>query len=169
MITPNMLTSLRIALVPPMIYSYLYMPYYGEKMAFFIFAISAMTDILDGHIARKHDMITKLGTILDPFADKMMLITVLTMFVLRKKINHWILVIVAFKELIMVLGGYLLYNNDTVIPANIYGKISTFVFYVSGFATMLGFSFAHILMYIFVVLNIGTMFIYLYRFATSKV
>ncbi|NLM43418.1 MAG: CDP-alcohol phosphatidyltransferase family protein [Clostridiales bacterium] len=169
MITPNMLTSLRIVLVPPMIYSYLYIPYYGERIAFFVFAISALTDILDGYMARKYGMITKLGTILDPLADKMMLISVLAIFVLRKKVSYWILVIMTLKELLMVIGGYFLYNNDTVIPANIYGKISTFVFYISGFAIMLGLSFGYTLMNIFVVLNIGTMFIYFYRFASSKV
>lgn len=169
MITPNVLTSIRIGLVPPMIYSYLYMPKNGETVAFFIFLCSALTDILDGYIARKFNMVTKLGTVLDPLADKMMLISVLTIFVLNNKINFWILLVMAFKELLMILGAYFLYNNeDVVIPANIYGKISTLVFYASGFAIMLELTIGMLLMNLFVLLNIISLFIYFYRFVSLK-
>lgn len=168
MITPNMLTAIRLGLVPPMIYSYLYMPRNGETIAFFILIFSALTDILDGYIARKYDMITKLGTVLDPLADKMMLVSVLTIFSLDNKISFWILVIMALKELLMILGAYFLYNEDIVIPANIYGKISTFMFYISGLTIMLGLSIGSLFMNIFVILNLISLSIYFYRFVSIK-
>lgn len=169
MITPNILTSIRIGLVPPMIYSYLYMPKNGETTAFIIFIFSALTDILDGYIARKYSMITKLGTVLDPLADKMMLISVLTIFVMKDKINIWILIVMALKELLMIVGAYFLYSSeDVVIPANIYGKVSTFMFYISGLAIMLELAIGSIFMNLFVLLNIISLFIYFYRFVSVK-
>jgi len=169
MITPNVLTSIRIGLVPPMIYSYLYMTKNGETVAFFIFLFSAITDVLDGYIARKYNMITKLGTVLDPLADKMMLISVLTIFVLSNKIRFWVLALMAFKELLMIFGAYFLYNSDdVVIPANIYGKISTLMFYLSGFAIMLDLQIGMVLMNLFVMINMISLIIYLYRFVSVK-
>ncbi|SHJ10744.1 CDP-alcohol phosphatidyltransferase family protein [Lutispora thermophila] len=169
MITPNMLTSIRIGLVPPMLYSYLYMPKNGETVAFFIFIFSALTDVLDGFIARKYGMVTKLGTVLDPLADKMMLISVLTIFVLKQKISIWILIVMTLKELLMIGGAYFLYSNeDVVIPANIYGKASTFMFYVSGFSIILDLGMGSIFMNLFALLNIISLFIYFYRFVSVK-
>lgn len=169
MITPNMLTAIRLGLVPLMIYSYLYIPKNGGTIAFFIFIFSAITDIMDGYIARKYNMITKLGTVLDPLADKMMLISVLSIFSLNNKISFWILVIMALKELFMILGAYFLfYNKQIVIPANIYGKVSTAMFYVSGFTIMLDLSIGSLFMNIFVILNLVSLFIYFYRFVSIK-
>lgn len=169
MITPNMLTAIRIGLVPLMIYSYLYVPRNGGTIAFSIFIFSAITDIMDGYIARKYNMITKIGTVLDPLADKLMLISVLSIFSLNNKISFWILVIMALKELFMILGAYFLfYNKEVVIPANVYGKVSTAMFYISGFAIMLDLSIGTLFMNIFVILNLISLFIYFYRFVSIK-
>ena len=169
MITPNMLTALRISLVPMMIYSYLYMRQNGEMIAFLIFIFSGITDIADGYIARKYNMITKIGTVLDPLADKMMLVAVLTIFSLTNKISYWILIIMALKELFMILSAYFLYSSeDIVIPANIYGKISTIMFYISSLAIMVELSIGSFFMNIFVVLNLISLFVYFYRFVIDK-
>jgi len=145
------------------------MPKNGETVAFFIFIFSALTDVLDGFIARKYGMVTKLGTVLDPLADKMMLISVLTIFVLKQKISIWILIVMTLKELLMIGGAYFLYSNeDVVIPANIYGKASTFMFYVSGFSIILDLGMGSIFMNLFALLNIISLFIYFYRFVSVK-
>lgn len=169
MITPNVLTSVRIGLVPMMIYSYLYMEQNGEKIALFIFIFSGITDMADGYIARKYNMITKIGTMLDPLADKMMLVAVLTIFSITNKISYWILIIMALKELFMILGAYFLYNSeDVVIPANIYGKISTIMFYISSLTIMLDLSIGSFFINMFVILNLISLFVYFYRFVSVR-
>ena len=85
--------------------------------------------MLDGFIARKYNLVTKIGTILDPLADKMMLISVLAGFVIKDKLGFWVLLVMTSKELLMILGALMLYNQKgDVISANMLGKISTVLF-----------------------------------------
>lgn len=101
-----------------------------------IFFIAGFTDILDGYIARKNDLITKFGTLMDPLADKLMLLTVLTCLVIRNYISMWVLGIIAAKDIFMIFSGFILYTNDTIIPSNLFGKITTALFYLSIFVML---------------------------------
>ena len=98
-----------------------------------IFLLSGISDILDGYIARKYDMGTKLGAVLDPFADKLMSFAVLISFAIAELIPYWIIVLILIKELVMILGGAILYfrEDNIVIPSNIYGKAATVLLYAS--------------------------------------
>jgi cardiolipin synthase len=96
-----------------------------------IFLVSGMTDVLDGYIARKYNMVTKWGTLLDPLADKLMIIAVL--FCLSKSgvIPGWIFIFILAKELLMITGGLMLLKDRTVVAAKYYGKAATVLFYLS--------------------------------------
>ncbi len=95
--------------------------------AVIVFIAACLTDILDGYIARKYNMITDIGKVLDPLADKGMQITML-MSMATAQLMPWVVVIFLFlKELLMCVGGAVLYKANTVIAANSYGKISTVV------------------------------------------
>lgn len=128
---PNILTIIRLFLIPIYILSLFSNLRYGLQYSIIIFVISGITDILDGYIARKNNQITKLGTVLDPLADKLMLLTVLISLTIKKFIPITVPIIILIKESIMILGGILLYKKDTVIPSNKFGKLSTFLFYIA--------------------------------------
>lgn len=166
---PNILTVLRLAAIPPLLYSYLFMPRFGERIALIIFLFSGITDVLDGLIARKYNLVTKIGVVLDPLADKMLLISVLTVFTIKNKIGFWVLLTMALKEFLMIFGAYMLYSNrGDVIPANAFGKISTIMFYIASLSIMLNIPIGYLLMIVFVSLNIISLFIYFFRFISIK-
>lgn len=130
---PNILTVSRIILVP----IYLYVFYTtGENQLLYagtIFMIAGITDLLDGHIARKYDQVTDIGAMLDPFADKLMTFAVLISFTSANLIPTWIIKVLGFKEIIMITGGFILYlfKGNQVLPADKYGKIATLSFYLA--------------------------------------
>jgi cardiolipin synthase len=98
-----------------------------------IFLLAGITDILDGYIARKYQLITQWGTVLDPLADKLMLLTVLSCLVVASYLPLWVILIVLSKDAFMIVAGILLYRKGTIIPSNIFGKLSTIFFYFSIF------------------------------------
>ena len=130
---PNMLTVLRIILVP--VYLYLFYTT-GENHLIYagtVFIFAGITDVLDGHIARKYGQSTKIGAALDPLADKLMTFAVLISFTSAKLIPSWILKILGLKEIIMVIGGFILYlfKGNQVLPSNKFGKVATVSFYMA--------------------------------------
>ncbi len=149
---PNLLTTFRIILVP--IYMYIFYNFTSKRLIYggLIFILAGITDILDGHIARKYSLTTKLGTVLDPLADKLMSFAVLLSFTSAKLIPSWILKVMGLKELFMILGGSILYlfKGNKVLPANKYGKIATASFYVAILSVVFGLSRA-ISKYLFII------------------
>ena len=86
---PNKLSMLRIILIPFMLFFYLadFVPY-GKIIAIAIFIVAAFTDMLDGHIARKYNLVTNLGKLLDPIADKLLVMSALLLVVVDYTIPH---------------------------------------------------------------------------------
>ena len=130
---PNKLTVFRIILVPIMVL----IPYFNIQGEFLgipiswviidiIFIIAAITDKLDGTIARKRNLVTNFGKFLDPIADKILVLGAMVMLVEMAKLPAWIPVIVLFRE--FVVSGYRLIaveQGGKVIAASIWGKIKT--------------------------------------------
>lgn len=132
---PNYLTTLRLLIVPIMGYC-LYSEHY--LIGVILFTLGGATDILDGFIARKYNLITKWGKVFDPLADKLMQITALIFLTLNHYIPIIVLLIVIAKESLMLLGGILLYRKGkTVMGANWYGKLATVIFYFAIVATII--------------------------------
>lgn len=125
---PNILTILRFLLIPII----LYFIFAGNYiLGFIFFTISGATDILDGCIARKFNLISNFGKLMDPLADKLTQISVLASLVIVDIIPVWILAIVILKELIMVIGASFLYGKDVVVYSKWYGKLATVLFYLA--------------------------------------
>lgn len=123
----NFLTAIRFVLIP--IFGY-YLYYQQYKVALLIFILGGLTDVLDGYVARKFDMITPWGKLADPIADKLMQITALVLLTYHHKIPIIIVIIVILKELFMAVGSVILYKTKQyVVSANWYGKLSTVIFY----------------------------------------
>lgn len=125
---PNLLTMLRFVLIP-FIVGYLSEGNY--ILAFAFLTLSAITDVLDGFIARKFNFITNFGKLIDPLADKATQVSVLTVLSLQHIIPFWILVVVLLKEFIMISGASFLYGKELVVSSRWYGKVSTVLFYVA--------------------------------------
>lgn len=125
---PNILTVLRFLLIPIILKSIFTGNY---LLAFAFFTLSGITDILDGFIARKCNLISNFGKLMDPLADKLTQISVLAALVTFNLIPFWILVIVILKELIMVVGASFLYGKDVVVYSKWYGKLATVLFYLA--------------------------------------
>ena len=136
---PNILTIIRFLLIP-IILIYIFTGNY--ILALIVFTISALTDIADGFIARKFNLISNFGKLMDPLADKLTQIATLTSLVVVHIIPLWILVIVISKEFIMICGASFLYGKDVVVYSKWYGKLSTVLLYIAIVSSLLTKQFA---------------------------
>lgn len=125
---PNALTIARFLLIPVIITLALNNNYIG---AIIVLTISGITDILDGCIARKYNLITDFGKLMDPLADKMTQISLLLTITFKQIISFWIVSIVIFKEFLMVSGASFLYGKELVVSSKWYGKLATVLFYIA--------------------------------------
>ena len=125
---PNALTIIRFLLIPFILF-YIFTGNY--ILAFIFFTISGITDIADGCIARKYNLVSNFGKLMDPLADKLTQIATLTSLVVVDIIPLWILVIVLSQEFVMICGASFLYGKDVVVYSKWYGKLSTVLLYVA--------------------------------------
>ena len=125
---PNILTIIRFILIPVILYFIITGNY---LLGFVFFTLSGITDILDGTIARKYNLISTFGKLMDPLADKLTQISVLATLTFKDIIPIWILVIVILKELIMIIGASFLYGKDVVVYSKWFGKLATVLFYLA--------------------------------------
>lgn len=125
---PNALTIIRFLLIPIIVISIFNGNYI---IAFIFFTISGITDIADGFIARKFNLISNFGKLMDPLADKLTQICTIASLALIHMIPIGILAIVLLKELIMIAGASFLYGKDVVVYSKWYGKLATVLFYLA--------------------------------------
>ena len=118
---PNVLTILRLLLIP--VFVVLHVTGF-PKMALLTFCVASFTDWLDGHIARKHNLITDFGKLMDPLADKLMVCTALIMQGIAKVFPVPAIVIVIIKELVMIYGSSYMLHHGIVVYSNIWGKLA---------------------------------------------
>lgn len=144
---PNLLTLVRIALIPCFVYVFLWEDGMiqntntliegtnGYILAAIIVVISGLTDAADGYIARKFDMITDLGKALDPFADKLTQAAVVVCLVIRYNEIWWavaaLFMLIVIKEITLLIMALLfLKKGQDLGGAKWFGKVSTIVFYL---------------------------------------
>ena len=126
--TANKLTLLRVVMIPAfLLVLYLHVPG-ANYWALAIFALASITDTLDGYIARRYNLVTKFGKVMDPLADKLMLMTTLFCLYATGRIPLWVPIVICIKECSMIAIGALLYRKDIVLPANFFGKLATVLF-----------------------------------------
>ncbi|OIO52597.1 hypothetical protein COY93_03745 [Candidatus Uhrbacteria bacterium CG_4_10_14_0_8_um_filter_58_22] len=118
-IVPNHVTVLRFFLIAPVVYL-LYVGNYSWGVPLFLFA--ALTDALDGSMARVRRKITRWGIVYDPLADKLLIGSVLFLIVLRH-INFYLGLGLLLVESLMIIGGWMMWRRGIVQPANFFGKL----------------------------------------------
>ena len=126
---PNWLCFIRIALIPVFTALFVKEQYIA---AFITMIVAALTDVFDGKIARKFNMVSNLGKILDPIADKLSQIAIVIILLVKFWDGplKYILFLFIFKELLMVIGaGILMAKGMRPVAAEVWGKLATVVFY----------------------------------------
>lgn len=135
---PNILSGIRLILVG--VFVSLFMAgRYLSALSVFVFAF--FTDVLDGQLARAHGWVTNLGKLLDPLADKLMTLAALICIYLGKQKSSYLILflLMAFKELLMVIGGILLAKRNVVVMAYWPGKVAMGLFAVGVMLSLLSF------------------------------
>ena len=168
--TPNILSIIRLCLVPVFVTVYFSRLPNAALLAVLIYALATFTDYLDGHLARKYNLITNLGKVLDPLGDKMLTTAVLFCLTIDDVIPIWIVLIVAAKELLMGIGGLVIHRKAKVEipPSNYIGKTATVLFFVVCVILMLfkvGRTLSLILICTAVAVSLAAFVSYLKRFA----
>ncbi len=130
---PNILTVLRLILVPVFPLVYFSGHPRNQLLALAVYIVASITDFLDGFIARRFHFVSKVGTVLDPLADKLMLLVVLFSLSVSGALPLWVFLFVAVKESFMIGTGTYMYfrKEQMVIPSNIYGKLATVLFFIA--------------------------------------
>jgi len=124
---PNKLTIFRAILIIPFVFIMLtdYCGEYGKWIALAIFVIASLTDMLDGKIARKYNLVTNFGKFMDPLADKLLVGAAMICLVETGQIPAWIVIIIISREFIISGFRLIASDNGVVIAASYWGKIKT--------------------------------------------
>jgi len=129
---PNLLSLLRLCMVPIFVLSFFSKLEGSDYVALTVFILAALTDMLDGMIARRQNKITTLGKVLDPLGDKLMALCVLTCLTIDGRIPLWAVIVLLVKEIIMGIGGFYIYRKSRFMPpSNYFGKTSTVVLFIA--------------------------------------
>ena len=123
---PNKLTVLRVILVPVFVLFLLAnITPYDKWIALVIFIVASLTDLLDGKIARKYNLVTNFGKFMDPLADKLLVCSAMICFIAMNKMPTWMVLIVIARE--FIISGFRLVasDNGVVIAASYWGKFKT--------------------------------------------
>mgnify|MGYP000967479832 FL=1 len=154
---PNKITILRVCMIPFFLF-FLLSPSipYSKYIAAVIFIVAALSDAVDGHIARKYNLITNFGKFIDPLADKLLVCSALICFVELRLVPAWIIIIIISRE--FIISGFRLVASDkgVVIAASYWGKVKTTTQMVMSVLLILNFngSIFNILEQIFIYLSL---------------
>ena len=122
---PNKLTILR-AIMIPFFLVFLYMsPGWSKWVALGIFIAASLTDMLDGKIARKYNLVTNFGKFMDPLADKLLVCSAMICMIDLKRLPAWFVIIIIGREFIISGFRLIAAENGIVIAANYWGKFKT--------------------------------------------
>ena len=123
---PNLLTLARIAAVPVLIL-FLYEGRYGAALT--VFVLAGITDGLDGWIAKRFKCVTRLGSILDPLADKILIVSTYVMLVLAGDLPFWLILLIGFRDLGIIAGVLVLntLNGHVQMQPSLLSKVNTFL------------------------------------------
>lgn len=172
---PNSITIIRIILIPVFVVILLVRIPYGDYIAALIFSVAALTDSLDGYLARKRREVTTLGVILDPLADKLLITAALISLVELARIPGWTAIVILGREFAVTGLRAIKAEEGVVIPASWMGKLKTIVQVIAILLVILEKSFQHLfafpiglwMLYLAVAVTVVSGVEYFYRFKVS--
>jgi CDP-diacylglycerol--glycerol-3-phosphate 3-phosphatidyltransferase len=122
---PNVLTVLRIMLVPVVVVALLGNTPSGDILAAVVFALASLTDFLDGRLARSRGSITTFGKLMDPLADKLLIVAALLSLVSLGRLEAWVAMVIITRELAVTVLRLGATQAGVVIGASMFGKVKT--------------------------------------------
>jgi len=124
---PNILTLLRILLVPVLVVVLLGETENGDLWAAIVFALASATDAMDGYFARTRNAITSFGKLMDPIADKLLIIAALVALVSLERLAGWIAMVIIARELTVTVTRMQATQQGLILASNWWGKAKTIV------------------------------------------
>lgn len=136
---PNLLSMLRLALVPP----FLVLIIVGDYVAaLIVLIIASLTDLLDGFLARRLNQVTRLGQLLDPAADRLYIFAALLGLAANGLVPWWIVIVIVARDVFLLVLGVVLANHGYgPLPVHQLGKVATFALFFGVPVIMLGLAF----------------------------
>ena len=122
---PNILTLVRVALIPVLVAILLSTVPESDTLAAIVFVIASATDALDGWIARRRSMVTTFGKLMDPLADKLLITAALVSLVALYRLDAWVAMVIIAREFAVTGLRMLAVEQGHVISASIWGKLKT--------------------------------------------
>lgn len=159
----NKITISRIILVPVFLFFIAIKIPYGTQLATAIFIIAALTDTLDGYIARSRNQITKFGKFLDPLADKLIVTAALISLVERAQLSTWLVMIIVAREFAITGLRAVAASEGIVIAASNWGKAKTVTQIIAIVAALMNIPYNNILVFIAVAITIISGVDYIYK------
>ncbi len=161
---PNVLSVLRIALIPTYLYIFFNPFPYHIQIAYGILIFAGITDIVDGYIARKYKQITQFGTMMDPLADKLMMMAVIASLFLTGRISVWATIVFFIRDLAMILtSAFYHIRGKKTVPANAFGKVTTVMFYIAFTLVMFQLPYGEPVLWLVILFSIVTSAVYLVK------
>lgn len=166
---PNLLALLRMILAPLLFFiltkhfTSLH-PSWQEYFAALIFSIAALSDFFDGFIARTWDQHTKLGAIIDPLADKMLILASFLGLLMMGRVNEWIIYIILIREFFITGFRVLLSSQSLSIQPSFAGKAKTSAQLLAILLLIMNWPLANTILYIALFLTLHSAFEYLYKY-----
>ena len=123
---PNKLTIFRVILIPLFVaFMLVDITNVDKWIALAIFIVASLTDLLDGKIARKYNLVTNFGKFMDPLADKLLVCSALVCLVAMARIPAWVVIVIISREFIISGFRLIASDNGVVIAASYFGKFKT--------------------------------------------
>jgi CDP-diacylglycerol---glycerol-3-phosphate 3-phosphatidyltransferase len=122
---PNVLTLARILLVPVLVVALLDQTDHGDLLAAIAFALASLTDAIDGYLARSRDSVTTFGKLMDPVADKLLIVAALVALVSLERLPGWVAMVIIAREFAVTVTRLAATQQGVVIAANWWGKAKT--------------------------------------------
>jgi cardiolipin synthase len=135
------------------------------KTAFLVLVVAGLTDILDGYWARSRGLVTQMGVMLDPLADKTMMIAVMISLLILGMIPWEAAIAIFIRDLGMIIGSaYIHFRGKLTLPANVLGKLTTLLYYLAILFVVFEASFAIVYLWFVIAVSFVTSFIYIIQF-----
>jgi CDP-diacylglycerol--glycerol-3-phosphate 3-phosphatidyltransferase len=122
---PNVLTVLRIMLVPVLVVALLGNTPQGDVLAAIVFALASLTDFVDGYLARARGSVTTFGKMMDPLADKLLVVAALVALVSLHRLPAWVAMVIITRELAVTVLRLGASQAGVVVAASMFGKVKT--------------------------------------------
>jgi CDP-diacylglycerol--glycerol-3-phosphate 3-phosphatidyltransferase len=124
---PNLLTVVRILLVPVLVVALLASAHEGDVFAAIVFAVASATDFVDGYLARSRNSVTTFGKLMDPLADKLLIVAALISLVSLDRLQAWVAMVIIARELAVTVLRLGASQAGVIMPASNFGKLKTCV------------------------------------------